>query len=266
MGLKLNDIILRVLYTLITVIITVHAFVFYSIYVVGGDELKQQNEVNFVLDAVNKQGGVYMFGTYLPIWEVILIECCIAFGLELTVAGPSAFKLASQALNQASTPKSIFDIFIIGYTVSIMCPSMSFLASIFFYPYNIGFNVLTLIANWFQLICYNFPFAFFMQVFLIQPFMRKLFKLLFGFTEGEEEKSKNLKDNDQTKKNMTEIKNIDKDGNLNFNMTKTLQLIDQLKKEIMECSNNTLIEDTMINEQEIVEVQIDQFDDSDIKE
>ena len=39
--------------------------------------------------------------------------------------------------------------------------------------------VISLLANWIKLVCYNFTFAFFSQLFFIQPFIRKLFKLLF---------------------------------------------------------------------------------------
>lgn len=56
---------------------------------------------------------------------------------------------------------------------------MSFLAAWFYYPYYTGFNLLTLFANWLKLVCYNFPFAFFTQVFFIQPLIRTIFKLLF---------------------------------------------------------------------------------------
>ena len=42
-----------------------------------------------------------------------------------------------------------------------------------------GFNILTLIANWIKLVCYNFPFAFFSQLFFIQPLVRTVFKFLF---------------------------------------------------------------------------------------
>lgn len=42
-----------------------------------------------------------------------------------------------------------------------------------------GFNLFTLLANWLKLVCYNFPFAFFTQLFFIQPLIRTIFKLLF---------------------------------------------------------------------------------------
>ena len=35
-------------------------------------------------------------------------------------------------------------------------------------------------ANWIELICHNFPFAFFSQVFFIQPFVRWAFGKLFA--------------------------------------------------------------------------------------
>ena len=47
------------------------------------------------------------------------------------------------------------------------------------YPYYQGFQLATLLANWIKLVCFNFPFAFFSQLFFIQPLIRTLFKVLF---------------------------------------------------------------------------------------
>ena len=38
----------------------------------------------------------------------------------------------------------------------------------------------TVLVQWLRLMCYNFPFAFFTQLFFIQPFVRTVFKLLFA--------------------------------------------------------------------------------------
>ena len=73
----------------------------------------------------------------------------------------------------------IFESAIICATVGLMCPAMSFLAAWFYYPYYQGFCIWTLLANWLKLVCLNFPFAFFTQLFFIQPFIRTLFKLIF---------------------------------------------------------------------------------------
>ena len=64
--------------------------------------------------------------------------------------------------------------------VLIMCPLMSFLAAWMYYPYYGGFHIFTLLANSLKLICLNFPFAFFSQIFFIQPFVRWAFGKLFA--------------------------------------------------------------------------------------
>ena len=51
----------------VTVVITVHAYVFYSLYVVNGNLIMSLTGENSVIRAINAQGGVYMFGRMLPI-------------------------------------------------------------------------------------------------------------------------------------------------------------------------------------------------------
>ena len=169
----------RVIFALLSVIFTVHGYVFYSLYVVNGSTLMEINNETSVLRAINAQGGVYMFGSYLPIWAVILIEFCFAFLLENVVGSPFSFKLASKCFDPRSTHPVLFETAIICATVGLMCPSMSFIAAWLYYPYYAGFNFLTLLANWVKLVCFNFPFAFFSQLFFIQPLVRTLFKVLF---------------------------------------------------------------------------------------
>lgn len=169
----------RAIFALITVIITVHAYVFYSLYVVNGDILMRVNETSNVLDAINKQGGVYMFGNMCPIWLVVISEFILAYALEMMVGSPCSFKLASKVFDMKSTHPVIFETAIICATVGIMCPAMSFLASFMYYPYYSGFDFVHLLANWAKLVCFNFPFAFFTQLFLIQPLVRTIFKALF---------------------------------------------------------------------------------------
>ena len=84
----------RMIFALITVIITVHGFVFYSIYVVNGETLKQLTGEGSVLEAIYSQGGVYMFGRMLPIWAVILVEFCFAYALECLMGSPLSFPFA----------------------------------------------------------------------------------------------------------------------------------------------------------------------------
>ncbi|MCD7728287.1 MAG: hypothetical protein LUH57_08090 [Ruminococcus sp.] len=169
----------RMVFAFLTVLVTVHAYVFYSLYVVNGSALMEANNATSVLEAINKQGGVMMFGQYLPIWAVILIEFCFAYLLEVVMGSPCSFKLAAKAFNIKTTDPMMFETAVISATVALMCPAMSFIAAIMYYPYYMGFNVLTLLANWVKLVCFNFPFAFFSQLFFIQPLIRTVFKLLF---------------------------------------------------------------------------------------
>ncbi len=169
----------RMVFAFLTVIITVHAYVFYSLYVVNGETLMNITGENSVLHAINAQGGVYMFGKMLPIWAVILIEFCCAYTLECIMGSPCSFKLASKIFDPAKNHPMIFESAIICATVGLMCPAMSFLAAWFYYPYYNDFNIWTLLANWIKLVCFNFPFAFFSQLFFIQPLVRTMFKFFF---------------------------------------------------------------------------------------
>ena len=169
----------RMIFALMTVVITVHAYVFYSLYVVNGATLMEVNHASSVLAAIAHQGGVYMLGRFLPIWAVVLVEFCLAYGLEITMGSPASFKLASQVFDPRSTHPVLFEAAIICATVGLMCPAMSLIAAFLYYPYYAGFSIWTLLANWLKLVCFNFPFAFFSQLFFIQPLVRTVFKALF---------------------------------------------------------------------------------------
>jgi hypothetical protein len=169
----------RMIFAFITVLITVHAYVFYSLYVINGNTFLSLTGQSSVIAAINELGGVYMFGHYLPIWAVILIEFCFAYGLEVIMGSPCSFKLASRVFDPRESHPMMFETAIICATVGLMCPAMSFLAAIFYYPYYEGFHIFTLLANWLKLVCFNFPFAFFSQLFFIQPFVRTVFKAIF---------------------------------------------------------------------------------------
>ena len=174
----------RMMFALMTVIVTVHGYVFYSLYVVNGSALMEISQTHSVLDAINAQNGVYMFGRFLPIWAVVIIEFILAYTLECLVGSPCSFKLVCKIFNLRETHPVLFETAIICATVGIMCPAMSFIAAWLYYPYYEGFNLITLLANWMKLVCFNFPFAFFSQLFFIQPLIRTLFKAIFRRNEA----------------------------------------------------------------------------------
>ncbi len=169
----------RMVFAFLTVLVTVHAYVFFSLYVVNGSAIMLANNKTSVIDAINTQGGVYMFGSYMPIWAVVIIEFAFAYILEILVGSPCSFKLAGKVFDINKTHPVIFETAIICATVAIMCPAMSLIAAIIYYPFYMGFDIITLIANWFRLVCFNFPFAFFTQLFFIQPLIRTLFRFIF---------------------------------------------------------------------------------------
>lgn len=169
----------RMIFALITVIITVHAYVFYSLYVINGETLKAVTGESGVLAAIDAMGGVYMCGRNVPIWAVVLIEFALAYLLENIMGSPLSFRLAAKVFNPAQTHPVLFETAIICATVGLMCPAMSFIAAFLYYPYYEGFDVIRVLADWLKLMCYNFPFAFFTQLFFIQPFVRKTFGILF---------------------------------------------------------------------------------------
>ena len=148
----------RAIFAFITVLITVHAYVFYSLYVINGSTLMQVSEKTSVLNAINSLGGVYMVGRYLPIWVVVFVELCFAYLFEMFVGQPFSFKMACKTFDIKKTDSVIFETAVITSTVAIMVPIMSFIAAWLYYPYYMGFNIFTLLANWLKLICFNFPF------------------------------------------------------------------------------------------------------------
>ena len=191
----------HLVYALITVVITVHAFVFYSLYVVDGDVLMRSTGTTSVLQAIGSQGGVYMFGSHLPIWLVIVVETVCAFVLAVGMGSPLAFKLASRKFDPRRNHPMIFESAVITATVCLMCPSMSLLADAFYYPYYEGFNVIDFMCRWFRLVCYNLPFAYFSQMFFVQPFVRFAIRRLFPTNiaqRNERNATKTVKPTDET--------------------------------------------------------------------
>ncbi|MBR1784684.1 MAG: hypothetical protein IJ760_04515 [Bacteroidales bacterium] len=168
------------LFALLTVVITVHAFVFYNLYVVNGSALMSATGTDSLLDAIGRQGGVYMFARFVPIWLVVAVEFVCAYCLEVAVGQPLSFRLASRMFDPSATSPALFETAIIFSTVFFMCPAMSLLASFFYFPYGEGITLVKLIAVWFRTVCYNLPFALFSQLLFIQPLVRTLFRAAFA--------------------------------------------------------------------------------------
>jgi len=144
----------RIVFAFLSVLITVPVFVCYNIaFEMGG----MSNQV------------------FVAALKWIPIEFAFAFLLETLLVGRLANILAFRAVNPAENKPFIVMTAIICSTVCLMCPMMSFIATIIYNGINVEF-----LANWMQKVVRNFPLAFFSQLFFIQPFVRFLFGVIFS--------------------------------------------------------------------------------------
>ena len=171
----------RLIFALITVIITVPCFVFYcSSYEAGG----------FTIDII-KNSIIF-----------IPIEFILAYLCEIFIGSPLSVKLALKAMPPQKNSPMMVETAIICATVGIMCPLMSFLATILYngiiavgiyHQISFSYFMINFIPFWLQKVVLNFPFALLSQLFFIQPLTRTIFKNIFSkkskeyFIENEEE-------------------------------------------------------------------------------
>lgn len=156
----------KLVFTLITVILTVPCFVFYcSSYEAGG----------FTIEIIKNS------------WIFIPIEFILAYICAFFIGTPLALKLTFKTINPKDVHPFIVQTLIICSTVLIMCPLMSFLATILYDGIiAVGCNgapmnnfIINFIPYWLQKVVLNFPFALLIELFLIQPCTRLIFKKIY---------------------------------------------------------------------------------------
>ena len=169
------------IYALCTVLITALTFVLYAIIVVDkADILSAASYAGYegsnVFEALSVNGGIEMFGIKMPVILIYLIEVCFAWTLEFFVGAPNSRKLAYKRLDPSKVHPYVMETMVVCCTVLIMCPLMTFIASFMYYPWaHMSFSISFWFAKFFNLLCHNLPFAFFGQLFFIQPIIRKIF-------------------------------------------------------------------------------------------
>ena len=141
-----------------SVAITVHVFVFYNLAIAMGS---MSNRI------------------FIASRGIVGKEFLCAFLLEIFVASPLSERIAFSVVNPREDKPFIVTTAIICATVGLMCPMMSFIATILYDGISIEF-----FAHWMQKMFINFPLAFFSQLFFIQPFVRFLFRAIFGKSTG----------------------------------------------------------------------------------
>lgn len=159
----------RLVFAFITVIITVPCFVFYCLSIENGGILNVSPSFAFIL---------------------IPIEFILAYLSEVFIGSPLSVKLGLKAIDPKKNDPMIVETAIICATVCIMCPWMSFLATILYkgiFPglifgevgFSIGNFFIYFIPNFLQTFVQNFPFALLSQLFFIQPLTRSIFRAIF---------------------------------------------------------------------------------------
>ena len=156
----------RLIFALITVIITLPCFVFYcSSYQAGG----------FNVEVIKNS------------WIFIPIEFIMAYLSEIFIGSPLSLKFALKAIDPKKNDGMIVETAVICATVGIMCPWMSFLATILYNGIiGVGMNgaplgnfIINFIPYWLQKVVLNFPFALLSQLFFIQPLTRTIFRRIY---------------------------------------------------------------------------------------
>lgn len=145
-----------IIFTLLMTFFMVYAMVCYNIAIETGN---MRNEI------------------FLIAFQEMLIMWPAAFLIEMLFGEKLTMKLAKRIITPAMQ-NSVFIILIIStMTVCVMCPIMSLIATILFK--NPGKEI---IAVWFNTIVFNFPMALMIQLFVIGPLVRLIFRTLFNRT------------------------------------------------------------------------------------
>ena len=115
--------------------------------------------------------------TYATFWMAFMgmwVEVIAAFIAQRYIAGPMAKKLTARVF-QPGVDKPVFILVAMAcFTVCIMAPIMTLFVTL----YHHGF-VAEIIPYWLPKLVLNFPFALVIQLFLVGPLVRLLFRTLF---------------------------------------------------------------------------------------
>jgi len=148
----------EIIFTFMMVIVMVYAMICYNISLnIGG----MQNYI------------------FLAAFSELKIMGPIAFILDFFIVGPIAKKWVLKIVNPEKDNPFLLVVMISIISVAMMCPLMSFAATILFKSAGNQF-----IAVWLQTTAFNFPMAFFWQLIYAGPFVRRVFGLIFREKEA----------------------------------------------------------------------------------
>lgn len=143
----------NVIFTLMMAFVMVYAMICYNI-------------------SLNKGG---MSGeVFLLAFHELIIMWPLAFVLEMFVVERLARKLAFRIVTPGQDRPIFITLAISSMIVCLMCPTMSLAATILFK--EPGANIIPI---WLETTAFNFPMAFFWQIFFAGPLVRTVFRVIF---------------------------------------------------------------------------------------
>ena len=143
----------EIIFTIIMVIVMVYALVVYNIALDKGELTNQ---------------------VFVIALQELVIMGIIGFILEMLIAGPLSKKLAFRLVTPGKDKPVFVILAVSAMTVCLMCPMMSFAATVLFKGTDAQ-----LISKWLQTSVMNFPMAFCWQIFFAGPLVRWIFGRLF---------------------------------------------------------------------------------------
>ena len=143
----------NVIFTIIMAFVMVYAMICYNISLNTGG---MKNEV------------------FLLAFHELIIMWPLAFVLEMFVVEKLSHKLAFRIVTPGKDKPIFITLTISSFILCLMCPMMSLAATILFKDAGKEF-----VAVWLQTTAFNFPMAFFWQIFFAGPFVRLVFRTIF---------------------------------------------------------------------------------------
>ena len=107
---------------------------------------------------------------FLAAFHELVFMGPIAFVLDFFIVAHIATKKAFAIVDMEKNHPFMLVVAISSISVAFMCPLMSLVATILFK--NAGNQI---VAVWLQTTAFNFPMAFFAQIFFVGPFVRFIF-------------------------------------------------------------------------------------------
>ncbi len=121
------------------------------------------------------EGGGLTNEMFLLVFRDLALMGAIVIFLEKLIAGPIAQKLAFRIVTPGEDKPIFVILSISAFTVCMMCPMMSAVATLLFkHPGTQFFSI------WLETAAKNFPMALCWQIFFAGPLVRFLFRKLFS--------------------------------------------------------------------------------------